>query len=48
MGTDKVVIFFVPIFMYDKPTMAVYLLKTKSELLQSSAPIYDDETGDQW
>ncbi len=33
---------------YDKPTMAVYLLKTKSELLQSSAPIYDDETGDQW
>ena len=33
---------------YDKPTMVVYLLKTKPELLQSSAPIYDEDTDQQW
>lgn len=32
----------------EKPSMMVYLLKTKPELLQSSAPIYDEDTDQQW
>ena len=33
---------------YEKPSMMVYLLTTKPELLQSSAPIYDEDTDQQW
>ena len=33
---------------YTKPAMMVYRLKTQSQLLQASAPIYNEDTEEQW
>ena len=33
---------------YTKPAMMVYRLKTQSQLLQASVPIYNEETEYQW
>jgi hypothetical protein len=33
---------------YEKPSMMVYEMKARPQLLQASAPIYDEEVDEQW